>query len=96
MLGVRPALAAHMVDSVAACDAALRVDVPGFGPGFYRYVGDRYGFDPRTGERTRGMCVRAAAQGDDEGVTLRGPRRIQPGLRNDTMYVPLSAVPYPK
>ncbi|WP_437876859.1 glycoside hydrolase family 15 protein [Sorangium sp. So ce513] len=55
VLGVRPALTANMTDSVAACDAALRVEVPGLGPGFRRYVGDRYGFDPRTGERTRGM-----------------------------------------
>ncbi|KYF63020.1 hypothetical protein BE15_02465 [Sorangium cellulosum] len=55
VLGVRPALAANMADSVAACDAALRVEVPGLGPGFHRYVGDMYGFDPRTGERTRGM-----------------------------------------
>ncbi|KYF88029.1 hypothetical protein BE17_34625 [Sorangium cellulosum] len=55
VLGVRPALAANIADSVVACDAALRVDVPGLGPGFHRYVGDVYGFDPRTGERTRGM-----------------------------------------
>ncbi|WP_437627924.1 glycoside hydrolase family 15 protein [Sorangium sp. So ce1151] len=55
VLGVRPALAADITDSVVACDAALRVDVPGLGPGFHRYVGDVYGFEPRTGERTRGM-----------------------------------------
>ncbi|WP_437594330.1 glycoside hydrolase family 15 protein [Sorangium sp. So ce1000] len=54
VLGVRPARAAGITDSLEACDAALRVEVPGIGPGFYRYVGDRYGFDPRTGERTRG------------------------------------------
>ncbi|WP_437610682.1 glycoside hydrolase family 15 protein [Sorangium sp. So ce834] len=55
VLGVRPALAADITDSVAACDAALRVEIPGLGPGFHRYVGDAYGFDPRTGARTRGM-----------------------------------------
>ncbi|XXX82534.1 glycoside hydrolase family 15 protein [Sorangium sp. So ce134] len=55
LLGVRPALAPNIADSVAACDAALRVDLPGLGPGFHRYVGDAYGFDPRTGARTRGM-----------------------------------------
>ncbi|WP_437282980.1 glycoside hydrolase family 15 protein [Sorangium sp. So ce375] len=55
VLGVRPALAPSIADSLAACDAALRVEVPGVGPGFYRYVGDGYGFDPRTGGRTGGM-----------------------------------------
>ncbi|WP_437901101.1 glycoside hydrolase family 15 protein [Sorangium sp. So ce124] len=55
VLGVRPALAANIADSRAACDAALRVEVPGVGPGFFRYVGDGYGFDPLSGERTGGM-----------------------------------------
>ena len=54
-LGVRSALSTSVVDSLPEYDSLLGVDVPGRGMGYYRYTDDRYGYDERTGERSRGM-----------------------------------------
>ena len=53
--GVRKALSRSVLDTIPKYDSTLRVDVEGFGPSFYRYFGDRYNFDDRTGEQTQGM-----------------------------------------
>ena len=53
--GVRPALDAAIVDSVPVVDAQIRVDLPGIGPAFFRYTGDRYNYDDLTGQQTAGM-----------------------------------------
>lgn len=53
--GVRGPLTESIVNSVIANDATIRVNVPGKGPGFYRYVGDRYNRDDSSGRQTTGM-----------------------------------------
>ena len=55
--GVRPALDAAIVDSVPVVDAQIRVDLPGIGPAFFRYTGDRYNYDDPTGQQTAGMLA---------------------------------------
>jgi glucoamylase len=53
-LGVRRARDYHVMESIGEMDATLRVDTR-FGPGFFRYVGDRYNMDESTGQATKGM-----------------------------------------
>jgi glucoamylase len=54
-LGVRSALAPSLLESLPEYDQTLRTDVAGFGPGFKRYIGDRYNQDEKTGQATAGM-----------------------------------------
>lgn len=54
-LGVRPALDPHVLDTVVVYDKTIRVEVPGHGPSFYRYLGDRYNYEESTGQQTKGM-----------------------------------------
>lgn len=53
-LGVRRANDPHLVDSLPEVDNNIRVDTPR-GPGFFRYLGDRYGRDEANGQHTAGM-----------------------------------------
>jgi glucoamylase len=53
--GIRPALNQHIQQTLPVYDAEIRVDVPGIGPGFRRYLHDRYNYDGDTGQQTDGM-----------------------------------------
>ena len=53
--GVRGALDQVVTDSVNTVDHTIRVDIPGIGPSFHRYTGDRYNYDEATGDQTDGM-----------------------------------------
>jgi glucoamylase len=54
-LGVRSALAPSLLESLPEYDETLRTNVPNFGPGFKRYIGDRYNQDEKTGKPSDGM-----------------------------------------
>lgn len=54
-LGVRRALDPQMVDSLPEYDATIRRDLPGIGPGFFRYLGDRYNYEETNGAQADGM-----------------------------------------
>jgi glucoamylase len=54
-LGVRGPLATSIQDTLGEYDSNLGVLIPGRGMGYYRYTGDHYGYDERTGQKTRGM-----------------------------------------
>jgi len=53
--GVRSALAPSILSTLPKYDSTIRVDIPGIGPGFRRYLGDRYNYDETTNQQTLGM-----------------------------------------
>jgi glucoamylase len=54
--GIRKATDASMATSIPIVDSTIRVDLPGIGPGFYRYNHDRYNYDElNNGAQTNGM-----------------------------------------
>jgi glucoamylase len=53
--GVKKALDTDVLHTMPAYDASIRVDIPGKGPGFRRYLHDRYNRDDNTGNQTDGM-----------------------------------------
>lgn len=54
-LGVRDALDPAILETIPEYDSHLRVDLPGKGPGYYRYTADRYNYDEGSGRQTHGM-----------------------------------------
>lgn len=53
--GVRAANDTYVRESIGEYDSTIRRELPGFGPGFFRYLGDRYGYDEADGTQTAGM-----------------------------------------
>ena len=53
--GVRPALDGAIIASLPVLDATIGVDLPGIGPGWKRYLHDRYNYADDSGEQTDGM-----------------------------------------
>lgn len=53
--GIRKALSCTVLESLPEVDQTIRVDFPGIGPGFRRYLGDRYNYDDMTHQQTAGM-----------------------------------------
>lgn len=53
--GIKSALDVNVVDTMPEYDQTLRVDVPYYGPGFRRYLYDRYNYDDFSGQQTAGM-----------------------------------------
>ncbi len=53
--GVRPALDPAIVASLSVLDATIGTDLPGIGPGWKRYLHDRYNYADDSGAQTDGM-----------------------------------------
>jgi glucoamylase len=53
--GVKNATAQTVAESMVAVDQTIRVNIPGVGPGFHRYIGDMYNYDGVSGQQTPGM-----------------------------------------
>lgn len=53
--GIKRALSYDIQESIPEYDQTIRVDFPGIGTSFRRYLGDRYNYDEETNEQTLGM-----------------------------------------
>jgi glucoamylase len=79
--GVRSPAAQTVLDSIVAVDRTIRVDIPGVGPAFHRYNGDKYNYDSVTGRQTDGQPwpLLTGERGHFElGLALEGRGRGNP------------------
>jgi glucoamylase len=89
-LGVRRARDYHVTESLGELDATLRVDTR-VGPGFYRYIGDRYNMDEATGLPTKGMLWPFLSGERGHYEIARGIEEGKTGSQLDAVSVPYTA-----